>query len=169
MLRSEKKSFIASLEDIYKTSKSIIVTHYHGLSVLEVTKLRRSLRKNGTSFKVVKNTLSKIAASNVGLLADPEMFSGPTAIAYSKDPVIAAKGVVEFAMANGNLKIISGIINEKILDLSAIQQLARLPSLDALRSIIVATLQAPTTNLARIIQGSAIRVTRIIRTYADKS
>lgn len=169
MLRSEKKSFVADLEDIYKTSNSVIVTHYHGLSASEVTNLRRSLRKDGASFKVVKNTLSKIAASNVGLSCDSEMFSGPTAIAYSEDPVAAAKGVVEFAKANDNLKIIGGVVNEKVLDVGGIQQLAKLPSLDALRGKIVGILQAPAANLARVVQAPAGGVARVIQAYADKN
>ena len=103
MLRSEKKSFVEELEAIYKTSNSVIVTHYHGLTVAEVTKLRKSLREKGASFKVVKNTLSNIAASNIAKVYDPKMYSGPTAIAYSEDPVAAAKGVVEFAKTNNNL------------------------------------------------------------------
>lgn len=168
MLRSNKKSFVAELEDIYKTSNSVIVTHYHGLTVLEITKLRRSLRKNGASFKVVKNTLSKMAASNSGLAVDPEVFAGPTAIAYSKDPVAAAKGVVEFAKANDNLKIISGVVNDKVLDVSSIQQLAKLPSLDALRGKIVGILQAPAANLARVVQAPAGALARVIQAHADK-
>ena len=168
MLRSNKKSFVAELEDIYKTSNSVIVTHYHGLTVLEITKLRRSLRKNGASFKVVKNTLSKMAASNAGLAGDPEVFAGPTAIAYSKDPVAAAKGVVEFAKANDNLKIISGVVNDKVLDVSSIQQLAKLPSLDALRGKIVGILQAPAANLARVVQAPAGALARVIQAHADK-
>lgn len=169
MLRSEKKSFVADLEDIYKTSNSVIVTHYHGLSVSEVTNFRRSLRKDGASFKVVKNTLSKIAASNAGLLCDSEMFSGPTAIAYSEDPLAAAKGVVAFAKANDNLKIIGGVVNKKVLDVGAIQQLAKLPSLDELRGQIVGILQAPAANLARVIQAPAGAVARVIQDYADKN
>ena len=169
MLRSDKKSFIAELEDIYKTSNSVIVTHYHGLTVSEVTKLRRNLRENGASFKVVKNTLSKIAASNVELGCDPEMFSGPTAIAYSEDPVAAAKGVVEFAKANDNLKIIGGVVNDKILDVSAIQQLAKLPSLDVLRGRLVGILQTPATNLARVAAAPAGALARVIRAFADKN
>ncbi len=169
MLRSNKKSFVTELEDIYKTSNSVIVTHYHGLTVSEITKLRRNLRENGAAFKVVKNTLSKIAASNAGLAGDPEVFSGPTAIAYSADPVAAAKEVVEFAKANDNLKIIGGVVNNTVLDVSAIQQLAKLPSLDALRGKIVGILQAPAANLARVIQAPAGALARVIQAYADKN
>ncbi len=169
MLRSEKKSFVTELEGIYESSNSVIVTHYHGLTVAEVTKLRRNLRENGASFKVVKNTLSKIAASNAGLAGDSEIFSGPTAIAYSEDPVAAAKSVVEFAKTNDNLKIIGGVVNNTVLDVSAIQQLAKLPSLDVLRGKIVGILQTPAANLARVVQAPAGALARIMQAYADKN
>jgi large subunit ribosomal protein L10 len=168
VLRSEKKTFVAELEEIYKDSSSVIITHYHGLTVSQVTNLRKVLRENGASFKIVKNTLSKIAATNAGLAHNPEVFSGPTAIAYSKDPVAAAKGVVEFAKANDNLKIIGGMVNDKILSVSEVGQLAKLPSLDQLRGKIVGILQAPAANLARIVQAPAGSLARVIRAHAEK-
>jgi large subunit ribosomal protein L10 len=166
--KSKKQNFISELEDIYKTSNSVIVTHYHGLTVAEVTKLRAKLRESGASFKVVKNTLSKIAATNVGMSVESGAFAGPTAIAYSVDPVAAAKGVVEFAKANDNLKIICGIVDDKFLDVSAIEQLAKLPSLDELRGKIVGVLQAPAANLARVVQAPAGALARVLQAYADK-
>jgi large subunit ribosomal protein L10 len=169
VLRSDKKIFVSDLEGIYKTSNSVIVTHYHGLTVSEVTNLRRSLRDSGASFKVVKNTLSKIAASNAKLTHESEMFSGPTAIAYSEDPVAAAKGVVEFAKTNDNLKIIAGIVNNKILDVSSVQQLAKLPSRDHLRGKIVGILQAPASTLDRVTQAPAGALARVIQAYAEKN
>ena len=169
MLRSEKKTFVSELEKIYQESNSVIITHYHGLTVSQITNLRKALRENGASFKIVKNTLSKIAATNVKLTHDPEAFSGPTAIAYSKDPVAAAKGVVEFAKANDNLKVIGGIVNDKILNVGEVQQLAKLPSLDQLRGKIVGILQAPAANLARIVQAPAGSIARVIQAYSEKN
>lgn len=169
MLRSEKKTFVSELEKIYEDSNSVIITHYHGLTVSQITNLRKALRENGASFKIVKNTLSKIAATNVKLTHDPETFSGPTAIAYSKDPVAAAKGVVEFAKANDNLKVIGGIVNDKILNVVEVQQLAKLPSLDQLRGKIVGILQAPAANLARIVQAPAGSLARVIQAYSEKN
>ncbi|MFK7974131.1 MAG: 50S ribosomal protein L10 [Rickettsiaceae bacterium] len=168
MLKSKKQSFVTELEEVYKTSSSVIVTHYHGLTVSEISKLRRSLRDKGASFKVVKNTLSNIAASNVGVAYDASMYSGPTAIAYSQDPVAAAKGVAEFAKTNDNLKIIGGMVNNTVLDVSAVQQLAKLPSLDELRGKIVGLLQAPAANLARVVQAPAGSLARVVKAYADK-
>lgn len=168
MLRSEKKIFVSELEEVYNNSSSVIITHYHGLSVAQLTNLRKSLRENGASFKIVKNTLSKIAATNASLSHDPALFSGPTAIAYSADPVAAAKGVVEFAKSNDNLKVIGGIVNNKILTVAEVGQLAKLPSLDQLRGKIVGILQAPASNLARIVQAPAGSLARVVGAYAEK-
>ncbi len=168
MLREEKKNFVAELEGIYKTSNSIIITHYHGLTVSEVTELRQTLRKNGAFFKVLKNTLSKIAVNNLQLGYDPELFSGPTAIAYSDDPVAAAKGVIEFAKSNDNLKVIAGIVNDKVLDVGEVKNLSKLPSLDELRGKIVGLLQAPAANIARVVNAPANQLARVIQAYADK-
>lgn len=168
MLKSKKKSFVAELEEIYRSSSSVIITHYHGLTVSEITKLRRSLREKNACFKVVKNTLANIAALNIGGAHNSEMYCGPTAIAYSSDPVAAAKGVVEFAKTNNNLKIVGGTVNNRILDVSDVQQLAKLPSLDELRGNIVGLLQAPAANLARVIQAPGSSLARVLRAYAQK-
>jgi large subunit ribosomal protein L10 len=168
VLRSEKKNFVEELGSIYKSSSSVIVTHYHGLTVSEITRLRRSLKENGASFKVVKNTLSNIAASNTGVVYDSELYSGPTAIAYSEDAVAAAKGVVEFAKTNDNLKIIGGVVNDVVMDVNAIKQIAKLPSLEMLRGGIVGLLQAPAANLARVVQAPATSLARVLTGYADK-
>ena len=168
MLRSEKKDFISGLEQVYKDSNSVIITHYHGLTVSDITNLRKSLRAKGAGFKVIKNTLSKIAAGNAEINYNPELFSGPTAIAYSSDPVTAAKCVVEFTKTNESLKIIGGIVDNNILSISEIQQLAKLPSLDELRSKLIGVLQAPATNLARVISAPASQLARLIQAYADK-
>lgn len=168
MLRFNKKQFVSNLEEIYNSSNSVIITHYHGLTVSEVTTLRKKLRENGAAFKVVKNTLSKIAANNTEINYNSSMFAGPTAIAYSIDPVIAAKSVVEFAKANNNLKIIGGVVNNKILNVSEVEQLAKLPSLDQLRGQLIGILQGPASNLARVVQAPASGIARVVQAYADK-
>ena len=169
MLRSEKHEFVTELEEVYKKSSSVIVTHYHGLSVSQVTSLRRALKAKGAGFKVVKNTLSKIAASKAGIQDISSLLTGPTAIAYSEDPVEAAKVVVEFAKTNGSLKIIGGLVNNQLLDVQSVQHLAKLPSLNDLRGKIVGILQAPATKIARVVQAPAIQLARVLQAYAGKN
>lgn len=168
MLRSEKHDFVAALENVYKQSSSVIVTHYHGLSVSQINALRKSLRESGAGFKVVKNTLSKIAASNAGLNEIAGLLKGPTAIAYSADPVLAAKKVVEFAKANDNFKVIGGIMDNEILDADQVRQLAKLPSLDELRGKIIGVLQAPAAKIVGVLQAAPAQVARVIQAYANK-
>jgi len=169
VLRSKKEEFVVGLEELYRQSSSVIVTHYRGLTVSEVTLLRRNLRKDGAGFKVVKNTLSKIAANKVGLDPVAKLLSGPTAIAYSKDPVAAAKNIVEFAKTNQKLKIVGGIVNNQILNKDEIQYLAELPSLDELRGRIIGILQAPATKMARVLQAPAAQLARVLQAFADKN
>lgn len=167
MLRSEKKDFVEFLDGVYADSNSVIVTHYHGLTVSEVTALRASLKEKGANFKVVKNTLSKIAGQGkVDQIAD--LFSGPTAIAYSEDPVAAAKGVMEFAKTNESLKVLGGMVNGQVLDQAGVATLSKLPSLDELRGKIVGLLQAPATKVAGVVQAPAGQLARVVQAYATK-
>ena len=168
MLRSEKKEFVTELEDVYAKSNVVIVTHYHGLTVSEITELRQKLREGGASFKVTKNTLSKIALNDSKLKAISGMFSGPTAVAYSEDIVSAAKGVVQFAKANENLKIIGGIANDQLLEVAEIKKLASLPSLDELRAKLIGALKAPAAKLAGVAQAPASKLVGVLQAYAAK-
>lgn len=168
MLRSEKKDFVEFLDGVYADSNSVIVTHYHGLTVSEVTALRASLKEKGARFKVVKNTLSKIAGQGKDVDQISDLFSGPTAIAYSQDPVAAAKGVMEFAKKNESLKVLGGIVNGQVLDQSGVVTLSKLPSLDELRGKIVGLLQAPATKVAGVVQAPAGQLARVVQAYATK-
>jgi large subunit ribosomal protein L10 len=146
----------------------VIFTHYHGLTVAQVTELRRKLRANNAHFKVVKNTLFKIAAQNTKIEFTDPMVTGPIAIAYSTDPVAAAKGVVEFAKTNKNLKIIGGLVDNKPLTLESIQTLSKLPSLDELRGKIIGLLQAPASKIASVLQAPGGQLARVMNAYATK-
>lgn len=169
MLRAEKKDFINKLGSIYSSSESIIITHYHGLSVQKLTNLRKSLRNNGVGFQVTKNTLAKIALNNSGLSFASDSFKGPVAIAYSSDCVAAAKGVVDFAKANENLKIVGGVVNNRFLTVAEVEILASLPSMDVLRSKIIGVINAPAAKLASISQAPAAQLARVMKAYAEKN
>jgi large subunit ribosomal protein L10 len=169
MLRSEKTESVAELGAIYKGSGTVIVTHYHGLTVSELTKLRKALRGNGASFKVVKNTLSKIATEQVELGGVCELFAGPTAIAYAENPVAVAKVIVDFAKLNSKLKIVGGMLDHRLINVEEISQIAKLPSLDQLRSGVINLLQAPATMMVRLLQTPSQSVVRVLSAYANKS
>ncbi|MDF2965862.1 MAG: rplJ [Rickettsiaceae bacterium] len=168
MLKSRKQEFVSELESVYQASSSVIVTHYHGLTVSDITKLRKKLRENGANFKVVKNTLSKIAAQTNDKNEISSLFTGPSAIAYSEDPIAAAKLVVEFANSNDKLKIIGGIVNQQVLDVEGVKLIAKLPSLNELRGKIVGILQAPAAKVVGVLQAPASQLARVISAYSEK-
>lgn len=169
MLRSEKPEAVEEIVSIYKDSPSVIIAHYHGLTVSEVNSLRESLKSKDAGFKVVKNTLAKIAANKAGLDDIVSLFSGPTAIVYSKESVEMAKLVVNFAKSNENLKIVGGIVDKQVLNEHSIKELSKLPSLSELRSKIVGLLQAPATKIAGVLQAPSSSLARVVQANASKN
>ena len=169
MNRSEKAEAIAELNQIFKDASLMVVTRQSGLTVQEVTDLRRKIRAAGASYKVAKNRLTLRALEDTPFKALGSLFKGPTAIAYSKDPVAAAKVVSAFAKDNAKLSIVGGALGENTLDVVGIQALAALPSLDALRGTIIGLLQAPATKVAGVLQAPAGQVARVFGAYGAKA
>jgi len=167
--RSEKAEAIAELNQIFKDASLMVVTRQSGLTVQEVTDLRRKIRAAGASYKVAKNRLTLRALEDTPFKALGSLFKGPTAIAYSKDPVAAAKVVSAFAKDNAKLSIVGGALGENTLDVVGIQALAALPSLDALRGTIIGLLQAPATKVAGVLQAPAGQVARVFGAYGAKA
>ena len=168
MNRAQKAAEVKELQDRFNNEDMIVVTHYSGLTVSQVTKLRSDLRKEGASFKVTKNSLAKIAIKGTKFEPLADMFTGPTGIATSKDPVAAAKATFNFAKTNDKLIILGGILGDKVLDANAVKQLAQLPSLDALRSKLVGLLQAPATKIAGVLQAPARQMIGVTKAYGEK-
>jgi large subunit ribosomal protein L10 len=166
--RSEKAEAIAELNQIFKDANLMVVTRQSGLSVQEVTDLRRKVRAAGASYKVAKNRLTLRALEGTPFKALGPLFRGPTAIAYSKDPVAAAKVISAFAKDNEKLTIVGGALGENTLDVAGVQALATLPSLDALRAKIIGLLQAPATKVAGVLQAPAGQLARVFGAYGAK-
>lgn len=168
MNRAEKQELIEDVHAKLKASSTMVVTQYRGLTVAEITDLRRKMRDSGAGFKVSKNRLVKLAAKNTIFEPATDMLKGPTAVAFSSDPVAAAKGVVEFAKNNEKLIIVGGMYNEQKLDKKAIEALAKLPSLDELRAKIVGMLRTPATRIACVLQAPGGQVARVIAAHSKK-
>jgi len=166
--RSEKADAIAELNQTFKGANLVVVTRQSGLTVQEVTDLRRKVRAAGASYKVAKNRLTLRALEGTAFKALGPMFKGPTAIAYSKDPVAAAKVIAAFAKDNEKLTIVGGALGENTLDVAGVQALATLPSLDALRATIIGLLQAPATKVAGVLQAPAGQVARVFSAFGAK-
>ena len=166
MDRSKKEALVAELHQDFEENKLVVITHQSGLTVGEVSQLRKQMREAGCKFKVTKNRLAKIALKETKFEALEESFKGPTAIAVSKDPVSAAKIAVEFANENEKLTIIGGALEADLLDVDGVKLLAKLPSLDELRGKIVGLLQAPATKVAGVLQAPAGQLARVLGAHA---
>ncbi len=169
MLKSKKTVVIEEMSQIYLDYSCFVIAKYQGLSVAQITSLRKSLRKDGVNFKVVKNSLSKIAASKSDKQGFDNIFSGPVGIAYANDPVSIAKHLVEFAKSNVKLQIVGGIIDNKLYNDSQILELSKLSSLEEIRARIAGALSGVASRLIRTIQSPAGNVARVIGAYAAKN
>ena len=167
MDRAGKSESIEALKGVFADAGAVVVTHYTGLTVAEMTELRHRLRAQGASLKVVKNRLAQKAlnGSEDGALA---LFKGPVAIAYGPDAVSAAKVSMQFAKDNDKFKVIGGLMGEQVLDASNVDALAKLPSLDELRGKLLGLLNAPATRIAGVLQAPAGQLARVFNAYATK-
>ena len=168
MNRTEKQELVADLHKVFAATNLVIVTQQSGLTVAEVSSLRRKIRAAGAGYKVTKNRLTRRALEGTQFEALGPMFTGPTAVAYSDDPVAAAKVCVEFAKTNEKLTIVGGVLAGLTLSGDRIAELAKLPSLDALRAKLIGVLQAPATKLAGVTQAPAAQLARVFSAYASK-
>jgi len=153
---------VASLHQTFEDASIVVVTHYSGLTVAEMGKLRDQMREAGAVFKVTKNRLTRRALEGTKYQPLEEMFTGPTAIAYSEDPVAAAKAAVNFSKTNNKLIVLGGALGDEQLDVNAVKSLASLPSLEELRAKIVAMISTPATRIAVVLQAPAGQVARVL-------
>jgi large subunit ribosomal protein L10 len=160
--RSDKKNLVQKLKDDLISSTSVIVSHYSGLNVNESEELRSEMRKNGAKFKVTKNRLTKLALEQTQFKDLADLFTGPTAIAYSDDPVAPAKVAVNFEKKLENFKIIGGGYDGEKIDLEKINFLATLPSMDELRGKILGIISAPAQKIALIVKEPAGQIARLV-------
>lgn len=168
MEKAKKAEVVESLSGLFADAGSVVVAHYTGMTVAEMSDLRARMGAGGASFKVAKNRLAMRALK--GTAAEPiaHLFKGPTGIAYSKDPIAASKVAVAYAKDNNKLVILGGVVGTTALDVNGVKALAELPSLDALRAKLVGLLVAPATKIAGIVQAPAGQLARIIGAYSKK-
>ena len=168
MDRAQKQEAIETLKGVFDESGAVVVTHYMGLTVAEMTDLRGRLRKEGASLQVVKNTLAiKALGGSVGEAGDA-LFKGPVAVAFAKDPVSAAKVATQYAKDNDKFTVVGGLMGEVVMDQKAVSALATLPSLDQLRGKLIGLIQAPATRIAGVLQAPAGQLARVVGAYAAK-
>lgn len=153
---NEKSQLVSEVAAKFRGSATTVVTDYRGLTVAQVTELRKKLREAGVEFQVLKNTLARRATAQTELTALDEHLTGPTAIAFSKDDAVApAKILTEFAKKNEALKVKGGIVEGKVVGFDQIKALADLPSREGLLSMLLSVLQAPMRNVALAVKAVA--------------
>ena len=168
MDRTEKREFVASLATVFAETSFVLVAQNKGLTVADVSELRRRMRAAGASYKVAKNRLATLALEGTRFQGVSPLLKGPTAIAWSKDPVAVAKTAVEFAKTNDKFVVLGGALGTQTLDATGIKALAELPSLETLRAQLVGLIQTPATRIAGILQAPGGQVARVLAAYAKK-
>jgi len=166
--KTEKAEVVKELNGVFAESGSVVVAHYMGLTVAELSDLRSRMRAAGASFRVAKNRLAVRALQGTAIEGIANLFKGPTGIAVSKDPVAASKVAVAYAKDNEKLVILGGAVGSTALDANGVKALATLPSLDELRGKIVGLLVAPATKIAGVVQAPAGQLARVIGAYSKK-
>jgi large subunit ribosomal protein L10 len=168
MDRSQKTEAVAELNAVFNEVGVVVVTRNLGMTVAQSTDLRNKMREAGASYKVAKNRLAKLALKDTDYVGLEEFLNGPTALAWSEDPVAAAKAAVDFAKSNDKLEIVGGSMGTQVLDEAGVRALASMPSLDELRGKIVGLVNAPATKIAQVVNAPAAKLARVFGAYGAK-
>lgn len=166
MDKAEKKELVSSLNGIFSSAGVVVVAHYSGLTVAQMQDLRKQMAAAGANVKVAKNRLAKIALEGTEVASLGSLLKGPTLLAFSNDPVAAAKVAVNFSKSNDKLVILGGAMGATSLNANGVKALATMPSLDELRAKIVGLVQAPATKVAQLVNAPAGKLARVFGAYA---
>ena len=169
MNKDKKKTYIEEMKNFFKKTNSVFVTHYQGLTVKQIDELRSEMRKHGILFKITKNRITKLALEGSKFKKLENLFSGPTAVAFSEDAITSAKILTKFAKSNSNLKIIGGIMEEEPLSLEDVAKIATLPTLNEARANIVGILTAPAQKIMSILLAPGSKIAILARVKGNKT
>ena len=168
MDRTEKREFVSQLAQVFAETSMVVVTENKGMTVAEVTKLRRAMRAAGANYKVAKNRLALLALDGTKFDGIAPLLKGPTALAWSRDAVAVAKAAVEFAKTTDKFVVLGGALGAQTLSVDGIKALSELPSLDTLRAGLLGMIQTPATRIAGVVQAPAGQIARVLAAFADK-
>jgi len=158
MNKEQKKNYITEMTANFENSEAVLVTHYQGLTVKQLDELRKQMREQGIQFKITKNRITKLALAKTKCKDLANLFTGPTAVALSKDAISTAKILTKFSKENNNLKILGGIMGKEILDVAAVANVATLPTLDEARAKIIGILRSPAQKIVSILLAPASKI-----------
>jgi large subunit ribosomal protein L10 len=165
--RTEKREFVAFLAAVFADTSMVVVSRPNGLTVAEATELRRRMRTAGATYRVAKNRLAMLALDGTRFAGIKPLLKGPTALAWSGDPVAVAKTAVEFARTNDRFTVLGGALGTRTLDAAEIKALSELPSLTELRARLLGLLQTPATRVAGLLQVPGGQLARVLAAYAE--
>ncbi len=168
MDRAQKSELVSTLHQVFSNAGVVVVTHNLGLTVAQSNDLRRRMVEAGATVKVAKNRLAKLALEGTDAEDIADLFSGPTMIAHSQDPVVAPKITSEFAKQHSKFVILGAALGRSVLDAEGVKALAELPSLDELRAKLVGMIQTPATRIAGILQAPGAQIARVLSAHASK-
>lgn len=168
--REAKEKVVAGIVEKIKSSKAVVYANYKGVTVKDLTGMRKELAKSGSSWQVMKKTLLSIALKEVGIEGNARILSGQVGVAFSADEVAAAKTLADFIKANKGTKlsIEGGALGAKELSSDDVRALAKLPSRDELRATLVGTLQAPISGFVRTLSGNLSGLVRVLKAVEEK-
>ena len=158
MDKQAKKNYVEEMKKNFTANESVMIAQYQGLNVNELDSLRKELREKGILFKITKNRITKLALKETKCKDLTNLFTGPTAVALSKDAITSAKILTKFSKENKSLKILGGIMGEEILDVAGVANVATLPTLDEARAKIVGILRSPAQKIASILLAPASKI-----------
>jgi large subunit ribosomal protein L10 len=167
--RAQKEAVVGELGQIFSDSGVVVVAHYTGLTVAEMTDFRNRMREAGGSVRVAKNRLAKIALEGTPSASIASYLEGQTVLAYSEDPVTAAKVVEAYSKENDKLVILGGAMGENALDVAGVKAVAAMPSREELIASIVGCIGAPAANIAGAIGAPASNIASILSTIEEKA
>ena len=169
MNKEKKQTYIKEMKSFFAKTSSVFVTHYQGLTVKEIDKLKAEMRKHGIMFKITKNRITKLALEGTKFKKLENLFTGPTAVAFSEDAITSAKILTKFAKSNSNLKIIGGIMEEEPLTVEDVEKIATLPTLDEARAKITGILTSPAQKLISILLAPGSKIAILAHAKSKKT
>ena len=169
MNKEQKKNYISEIESQFKNNEAVIVTHYQGLTMTQLDDLRSKMREHGIKFQITKNRITKLALEKTKCKDLSNLFTGPTAVAFSSDAIISARILSKFAKDNENLKLLGGIMGEEVLDQAGVQNVANLPTLDEARAKIVGILATPASKFVSILLARSEKMSSLTPENSEKT
>jgi len=166
--KQQKEELVEQYKKWVKESDGLILTHYHGLSVKDISDLRRDIRESGGEFHIIKNTLAKIVFEDSGREWKEDVFNGPTAMGISyQNPSGLAKAIRKFSKEFGTIEIKSGYLAERLVTAEEINALAELPSMAELQAKLLSTIAAPASQLVRIFAEPGRQLAAVLKSYSE--